>query len=158
LFLVYFFEYVASVGAADRAEVSSLVQEGAAFSVVISPRFFRAPELRGLSIFRFKIFWCLVCCVRCVFLLAACLVMFLLWGVWILDTHFCGLLFQSRDSVHSPDFFVRNAFVLLAFCYQLGVFISRSSLQVVRIRRVEVLTVIQVSQVGVIVGAGRFVL
>lgn len=46
-------------------------------------------------------------------------------------------------SQHSTDWFVRNSFVLLAFCYQAGVFISRSSLQIVRIRRVEILTLIQ---------------
>jgi battenin len=50
---------------------------------------------------------------------------------------------------HSSDWFVANAFVLLAFCYQLGVFISRSSLRFVRIRHVEWLTLIQ---------AGNFVL
>lgn len=50
---------------------------------------------------------------------------------------------QPPGSVHSTDWFVRNAFVLLAFMYQAGVFVSRSSLRVVRIRRVEILTVIQ---------------
>ena len=39
--------------------------------------------------------------------------------------------------------------MLLAFCYQFGVFLSRSSLQLIRIRRVEWLTVLQ---------AGNFVL
>ncbi len=50
---------------------------------------------------------------------------------------------QPKGSLHSPDWFVRNAFVLLSFSYQLGVFISRSSLRIVRIRRVEILTIIQ---------------
>lgn len=50
---------------------------------------------------------------------------------------------------HSTNWFVRNSYVLLAFCYQIGVFLSRSSLQVVRIKRVEILTLLQ---------AGNFVL
>jgi hypothetical protein len=50
---------------------------------------------------------------------------------------------QPFGSTHSPDWLVRNAFVLLALSYQLGVFISRSSLRIVRIRRVEILTIIQ---------------
>lgn len=50
---------------------------------------------------------------------------------------------QGPGSLHSKDWFVSNAFVLLAFSYQLGVFISRSSLRIIRIRRVEILTVIQ---------------
>ena len=50
---------------------------------------------------------------------------------------------------HSPNWFVRNSFVLLAFCYQVGVLISRSSLQIVRIQKVWILTLLQ---------AGNFVL
>ena len=50
---------------------------------------------------------------------------------------------ELPGSTHSADWFVRNSFVLLAFSYQLGVFISRSSLRVVRIKRVEILTVLQ---------------
>lgn len=56
---------------------------------------------------------------------------------------------QMPGSTHSLDWFVRNSFVLLAFAYQFGVFISRSSLKVIQIRRVWILTVIQ---------AGNFVL
>eukprot|EP01063_Lacrimia_lanifica_P003336 TRINITY_DN11773_c0_g1_i2.p1 TRINITY_DN11773_c0_g1~~TRINITY_DN11773_c0_g1_i2.p1 ORF type:complete len:517 (+),score=174.48 TRINITY_DN11773_c0_g1_i2:40-1590(+) len=41
------------------------------------------------------------------------------------------------------DFFTQNAFVVSQFCYQLGVLLSRSSLGVVRISRVEVLTALQ---------------
>ncbi len=50
---------------------------------------------------------------------------------------------EPVGSLHSPNWWVRNAFVLLAFMYQLGVFCSRSSLRIVRIRRVEILTVLQ---------------
>ena len=41
------------------------------------------------------------------------------------------------------DFATRNAFVVSQFCYQFGVLLSRSSLAVVRIRRVEALTALQ---------------
>jgi len=41
------------------------------------------------------------------------------------------------------DWATKHAFVLSQFCYQVGVLISRSSLRVVRIRRVWVLSLIQ---------------
>jgi battenin len=50
---------------------------------------------------------------------------------------------EAPNSTHSLDWFIRNAFVLLAFSYQLGVFVSRSSLKIMRIKRVEILTIIQ---------------
>jgi battenin len=43
----------------------------------------------------------------------------------------------------SSSFFLRHAFVISQFCYQVGVLLSRSSLSVVRIRRVELLTAAQ---------------
>ncbi|KYQ94309.1 hypothetical protein DLAC_04607 [Tieghemostelium lacteum] len=43
----------------------------------------------------------------------------------------------------STDWFVKNSYPILSFCYQLGVLISRSSLQVYKIKRIEILTVLQ---------------
>ncbi|XP_011270729.1 hypothetical protein CAOG_09041 [Capsaspora owczarzaki ATCC 30864] len=45
---------------------------------------------------------------------------------------------QDRD-----NFWYANSYAILGFCYQVGVFISRSSLQVVKFPRVEILTVLQ---------------
>jgi battenin len=42
-----------------------------------------------------------------------------------------------------PNWFIRNSYVAIAFCYQLGVFFSRSSLSLFKIRRVEVLIGLQ---------------
>jgi battenin len=44
---------------------------------------------------------------------------------------------------HSSVFFEKQSYVVLQFCYQLGVLCSRSSLSVIKIRRVWILTVIQ---------------
>lgn len=44
---------------------------------------------------------------------------------------------------HPHDFFVVHAYTVLQVCYQVGVLISRSSLQLVRIRRTGVLTALQ---------------
>eukprot|EP01135_Chromosphaera_perkinsii_P003176 Nk52_evm65s236 gene=Nk52_evmTU65s236 len=41
------------------------------------------------------------------------------------------------------EFYYKNSYEILAFCYQLGVFVSRSSLKYVKITRVEILTLIQ---------------
>eukprot|EP01113_Clastostelium_recurvatum_P040019 TRINITY_DN6178_c0_g1_i2.p1 TRINITY_DN6178_c0_g1~~TRINITY_DN6178_c0_g1_i2.p1 ORF type:complete len:520 (-),score=130.86 TRINITY_DN6178_c0_g1_i2:40-1572(-) len=50
---------------------------------------------------------------------------------------------QPPGSETSPNWWVRNAYKVLAFCYQLGVLISRSSLGLFKIRRVEVITALQ---------------
>lgn len=42
-----------------------------------------------------------------------------------------------------PDFFLDNAFIITQLCYQVGVLMSRSSLAVVRVRRVAVLSMLQ---------------
>lgn len=44
---------------------------------------------------------------------------------------------------NSEDFWLANSFVVTQFCYQLGVLVSRSSLLCVRVRRVWVLSVVQ---------------
>lgn len=41
------------------------------------------------------------------------------------------------------SFWMRESYPILAFCYQFGVLLSRSSLKVVRVRRVEFLSVLQ---------------
>eukprot|EP01111_Echinosteliopsis_oligospora_P010879 TRINITY_DN3463_c0_g1_i2.p1 TRINITY_DN3463_c0_g1~~TRINITY_DN3463_c0_g1_i2.p1 ORF type:complete len:423 (+),score=87.72 TRINITY_DN3463_c0_g1_i2:71-1339(+) len=50
---------------------------------------------------------------------------------------------QPPGYKNSPYYFVRNAYIVLAVCYQIGVMISRSSLDYIKIRRVEVLTILQ---------------
>jgi battenin len=49
----------------------------------------------------------------------------------------------SEDSKRT-EFVYKNVYQILSFCYQAGVFLSRSSLQIVQIKRVEILTIIQV--------------
>ena len=49
----------------------------------------------------------------------------------------------ADNAEHSPDFFVRHAFVITQFCYQFGVLISRSSLLIARFRRVGLLSILQ---------------
>lgn len=46
----------------------------------------------------------------------------------------------SAESYYWP---LRNAYIILSFCYSLGVFISRSSLNLFKIRRIEILTILQ---------------
>ncbi|KAN0037859.1 hypothetical protein ACTA71_000030 [Dictyostelium dimigraforme] len=43
----------------------------------------------------------------------------------------------------NKDFFISNAFAIFSFCYQLGVLISRSSLQFIKIRHIGVITILQ---------------
>ena len=50
---------------------------------------------------------------------------------------------QGGDFKHDPNWFVRNCYVILNFCYQLGVVISRSSLVLFKIKHIGVLTLLQ---------------
>ncbi len=50
----------------------------------------------------------------------------------------------NPDAGPASPWIVSNAFVILSFCYQFGVLISRSSLRFVKIRWIEVLTLLQV--------------
>src|SRR5262249_53002522 len=50
----------------------------------------------------------------------------------------------NPGAANSHKWAVKHAYVVLSFCYQFGVLISRSSLSFVRITWVEVLTVLQV--------------
>lgn len=55
-----------------------------------------------------------------------------------------GMAAKADDEYDSSDSFAKaNAYAILSFCYQLGVLLSRSSLTVVKIRRVEILTILQ---------------
>ncbi|KAL6061670.1 Batten's disease protein Cln3 [Balamuthia mandrillaris] len=49
----------------------------------------------------------------------------------------------TADLKDSSNWFEANGFVILNFCYQIGVLISRSSLSLVKIRRIEILTILQ---------------
>ena len=53
-----------------------------------------------------------------------------------------GQLIERHE--HKKDtFFFENTFVIFNFCYQTGVFISRSSLSIVKIKHVWILTLLQ---------------
>lgn len=55
-----------------------------------------------------------------------------------------GMAAKADDEYDSSDSFAKaNAYAILSFCYQLGVLLSRSSLTVAKIRRVEILTILQ---------------
>ena len=43
----------------------------------------------------------------------------------------------------SDSFLQKNAYVILNFMYQFGVFLSRSSLQYIKIPRIEIMTILQ---------------
>lgn len=47
---------------------------------------------------------------------------------------------RSNRAQDSDNFFIKNAFAILSFCYYLGVFISRSSLEIIKIPKVWILT------------------
>ena len=48
-----------------------------------------------------------------------------------------------KDLEHRTEFYYKDSFEILSFCYQFGVFISRSSLKFFKVRKIEVLTVLQ---------------
>ncbi|KAH3744853.1 Succinyl-diaminopimelate desuccinylase [Pelomyxa schiedti] len=50
---------------------------------------------------------------------------------------------QDVDFHYSDNWFIVNSYVILGFCYQIGVLISRSSLILIKIKWVEVLTILQ---------------
>ena len=49
----------------------------------------------------------------------------------------------ANDSDGADSWWIENSYAVLAFCYQLGVLISRSSLSLMKFTWVEVLTVLQ---------------
>ncbi|KAM9994699.1 hypothetical protein ACTFIY_000897 [Dictyostelium cf. discoideum] len=48
-----------------------------------------------------------------------------------------------KKDPNNDNFFIANAFAIFSFCYQLGVLISRSSLQFVKIKHIGVITILQ---------------
>ena len=50
---------------------------------------------------------------------------------------------EVNDSLNENSVFIKDGFIVFSFCYQLGVLISRSSLDLIKIRRVEILTFLQ---------------
>lgn len=50
---------------------------------------------------------------------------------------------QPAEYADSSNWFLRNSYAILAFCYQLGVLVSRSSLQFFKVKKVEVITILQ---------------
>jgi len=50
---------------------------------------------------------------------------------------------QPQEYANSKDWFLRNSYAILAFCYQLGVLISRSSLHFFKVKKVEIITILQ---------------
>jgi hypothetical protein len=53
-----------------------------------------------------------------------------------------GFASKANKGEHG-DWFRRNAYEVLAFCYQLGVLFARSSVSIIQIRRIELLTIAQ---------------
>jgi len=50
---------------------------------------------------------------------------------------------KAINSTDSDDWFISNFYAIISFCYQFGVLLSRSSLQFFKIKRIEILTVLQ---------------
>jgi battenin len=50
---------------------------------------------------------------------------------------------QPESYKTSDNWFLRNSYAILAFCYQLGVLISRSSLHLFKVKKVEIITILQ---------------
>jgi len=53
------------------------------------------------------------------------------------------LAVTPMDKKCSPRWEVRNAYIVLSFCYQAGVFLSRSSLKLIKIKWIEIVTALQ---------------
>uniref|UniRef100_A0A7S3KTF3 Battenin n=1 Tax=Euplotes crassus TaxID=5936 RepID=A0A7S3KTF3_EUPCR len=51
---------------------------------------------------------------------------------------------EDNDDMNENSFFIKNVFTIFAFCYQFGVLISRSSLSLIKIKRVEIVTFLQI--------------
>lgn len=48
---------------------------------------------------------------------------------------------KTKYPLKVDEFVYKNGFIILSFCYQIGVFISRSSLAIIKIPRVEIMTI-----------------
>jgi battenin len=51
------------------------------------------------------------------------------------------LKIRAKYPERSSNYLYQNGFIIIAFCYQIGVFISRSSLALIKIKRVEIMTI-----------------
>jgi hypothetical protein len=53
--------------------------------------------------------------------------------------------FAAKSNLHPPadDWWRVNAYEVLAFCYQFGVLLSRSSISLIKIKRVDFMTLLQ---------------
>ena len=49
---------------------------------------------------------------------------------------------NTKYPERKDEYIYKNGFVILSFCYQIGVFISRSSLAVIKVPRVEIMTIL----------------
>lgn len=54
---------------------------------------------------------------------------------------------MAKINLENPEkkdeYLYKHGYVVFTFCYQIGVFVSRSSLSIIKIRRVEIMTMIQ---------------
>eukprot|EP00708_Paratrimastix_pyriformis_P002935 GAFH01001697.1.p3 GENE.GAFH01001697.1~~GAFH01001697.1.p3 ORF type:complete len:164 (-),score=64.09 GAFH01001697.1:37-528(-) len=62
---------------------------------------------------------------------------------YVASTGAADLAVSAKDRKCSPRWEVRNAYIVLSFCYQIGVFASRSSLKLLKVKWVEILTFLQ---------------
>lgn len=76
--------------------------------------------------------------------------MFNLGFVYFLEymclTSFAERIVTKLNKVHPENadkYLYKHGYVVFTFCYQTGVFISRSSLSIIKIRRVEIMTILQ---------------
>lgn len=49
---------------------------------------------------------------------------------------------QRQYPERKDEYIFANGFIILSFCYQIGVFISRSSLAIIKVPRVEIMTLL----------------
>ena len=57
------------------------------------------------------------------------------------DRYVAKMRLEHPDRV--DEYIFHHGYVIFSFCYQIGVFLSRSSLSVIKIKRVEILTLLQ---------------
>mmetsp|Transcript_18815 Transcript_18815/g.21016 ORF Transcript_18815/g.21016 Transcript_18815/m.21016 type:complete len:263 (+) Transcript_18815:585-1373(+) len=49
----------------------------------------------------------------------------------------------KTEGWNEDSFFIKEAYVIFSFCYQFGVLLSRSSLDIIKIKRIEIITTLQ---------------
>ena len=70
-------------------------------------------------------------------------VYFLEYSITTAFTQACANQIINLHPEKKDDFALHNAFTIFNFCYQIGVFISRSSLPILKINRVWIVTLLQ---------------